>query len=192
MDVCRERRSSLILFFQFLNGLRPEIDAAVRAALVPRLDATINGEGTAAMISGFSSYGDLHGATMQSNETPISVSTLRPSALDKIQDFLLKGERRQAYHYALDEKLWAHAMVIASGIDKEAWKDVVNEFLKTELAGGPSSAGDGREALRVAYSLLSGQGAAAGMSECFFLSARCLSSSRSSSGTYTPKAPFRG
>jgi len=109
------------------------------------------------------------------NETPISVSTLLPSALDKIQEFLVRGERKQAYHYALDEKLWAHAMVIASSIDKEAWKEVVNEFVKTELGvrdvqrstlGGrgkdqvpPPS--NGREWLRVVYSLFSGQGPAA-------------------------------
>jgi hypothetical protein len=111
-------------------------------------------------------------------ETPISVSTLLPSALDKIQEFLVRGDRRQAYHYALDEKLWAHAMVIASSIDKEAWKDVVNEFLKTELGASnvqpklPASVGrgkdqvpspsNGREWLRVVYSLFSGQGPAAG------------------------------
>lgn len=110
------------------------------------------------------------------SETPISVSTLFPSALDKIQEFLVRGERRQAYHYALDEKLWAHAMVIASSIDKEAWKDVVNEFVKGELGvhdpqrtafvgrgkehvPPPSN---GREWLRVVYSLFSGQGPTAG------------------------------
>lgn len=108
------------------------------------------------------------------SESAISVTTLRPSTLDKIQDFLLRGERRKAYHYALDEKLWAHAMVIASSIDKEAWKEVVNEFLKNELATREAAnphllpnehmvpPTNGRESLRVAYSLFSGQGAAAG------------------------------
>lgn len=111
-------------------------------------------------------------------ETPISVSTLLPSALDKIQEFLVRGERRQAYHYALDERLWAHAMIIASSVDKEAWKEVVNEFLKTELGvretlrrSTPHVNGKGvtsqqtkeREWLRVAYSVFSGQGPTAGM-----------------------------
>jgi len=106
-------------------------------------------------------------------ETPISVSTLLPSALDKIQEFLVRGERRQAYHYALDERLWAHAMIIASSVDKEAWKEVVNEFLKAELGvhetlqrptlhlngkGVTSQQTNGREWLRVAYSMFSGQG----------------------------------
>ena len=110
-------------------------------------------------------------------EIPLSVSTLRPSALDKIQELLVRGERRQAYRYALDERLWAHAMIIANSVDKEAWKEVVNEFLKAELGvhqtlqhanlhvngkGATSQSTNGREWLRVTYSVFSGQGPAAG------------------------------
>lgn len=103
------------------------------------------------------------------------MTTLRATSLDKIEEFLLRGERRQAYHYALDERLWAHAMVIASSINKDAWKEVVSEFISSELGakvdnsfalpgrpGGQTSSGNGREGLRVAYSLFSGQGPTAG------------------------------
>jgi hypothetical protein len=152
---------------------------AVRVALLPRLEGSddINGilgttfptsadpQGSIVDLSS-APYPILSGApTLQ--ETPISVITLRPSFLDKIQNFLLRGERREAYLYALDKKLWAHAMVIASSIDKEAWKEVVNDFLKNELSPKDLPSTDklanGRECLRVAYSLFSGQGAAAGM-----------------------------
>ncbi|KAG6818100.1 hypothetical protein H0H87_000004 [Tephrocybe sp. NHM501043] len=140
---------------------RPELDSAVRLALVPRLEGTFGS-------NGFLSVADTPVVSFSSEpqETPISVTTLRASTLDKIQDFLLRGERRQAYHLALDEKLWAHAMIISSSIDKEAWKEVVHEFLRTEL-GMPVAAqskddpSSGRESLRVAYSLFSGQGATA-------------------------------
>ncbi|KAG6866929.1 hypothetical protein C0991_003845 [Blastosporella zonata] len=142
----------------------PELDTAVRLALVPRLEGTFGS-------NGFLSVADTPVVGFPSNpqEAPISVTTLRASTLDKIQDFLLRGERRQAYHLALDEKLWAHAMIISSSVDKEAWKEVVHEFLRTELAtsaglpnvGDDSSHSSGRESLRVAYSLFSGQGAAA-------------------------------
>ncbi|KAJ7235468.1 Sec23-binding domain of Sec16-domain-containing protein [Mycena haematopus] len=152
----------------------PQIDMAVRAALVPKLDAA-SGSSDVLQAPGFSSvvadsltipYPTL--AASELSEVPIATSTLRPSALDKIQDFLVRGERRKAYHYALDEKLWAHAMLIASSIDRDAWKETVNEFLRTELGAKTSvSAADasqapinGREGLRVAYSLYSGQGSA--------------------------------
>ena len=68
-------------------------------------------------------------------------------------------------------------MVIASSVDKEAWKEVVTEFLRSELSAKESSLGslhpmdaakpgqsNGREPLKVAYSLFAGQGPASSMS----------------------------
>ncbi|KAJ7709887.1 Sec23-binding domain of Sec16-domain-containing protein [Mycena rosella] len=172
----------------------PQIDLAVRTALVPKLEVTDGDSADVASNSqalGFSSIADISRpltdlsggvpyptvTASDVNDIPIATSTLRPSALNKIQDFLLRGERRKAYHYALDEKLWAHAMIIASSIDRDAWKETVNEFLRTELGAkdsrsratsslpvpGADASPDltnGREGLRVAYSLFSGQGSA--------------------------------
>lgn len=158
----------------------PQIDAAVRAALVPYIGGNLTeaGKESSAALSASTftpPFADGYSTSLPAtNETPISVTATRPSALDKIQEFLVRGERRQAYHYALDEKLWAHAMVISSSIDKEAWKEVVGEFLKAELGvHDPQHAlvtrgndnvplrTSGRECLRVVYSLFSGQGPAA-------------------------------
>jgi COPII coat assembly protein SEC16 len=167
---------------------------AVRSALVSRLErpggAAAHDIATSTPAMGFSTPIDMQSSItdisslsypMSSSssiihETPIAVSTLRPSNLDKIQEFLLRGDRQSAYHYALDEKLWAHAMVIASSIDKEAWKEAVNEFLKSDLGAREDTSRvsqtnssetvskiNGRESLRVAYSMFSGQGAAAGV-----------------------------
>lgn len=101
----------------------------------------------------------------QAVDQDISTTILKSSHLEKIEEFLTRGERKRAYHYALDEKLWAHAMVIASSIDKDAWKEVVGEFLKAELTSKSSETSSGiihgRESLRVVYSLFSGQGPSA-------------------------------
>lgn len=62
-------------------------------------------------------------------------------------------------------------MVIASSIDKEAWKEVVTEFLRSELSSAGTThhasdakgtQGTGQEPLKVAYSLFAGQGPASG------------------------------
>ncbi|EPT06159.1 hypothetical protein FOMPIDRAFT_1110601 [Fomitopsis schrenkii] len=153
----------------------PQIDAAVRSALSPRaaqpapdalqLAASISGDIQSPGLATTSPYLSLIG-TKDLTDTVVATHTLNSSHLDKIQEFLLKGERRAASHYASDQKLWAHAMVIASSIDKQAWKDVVTEFVRTELASQPAGPGtqakftDGREALRVAYSLFAGHGPA--------------------------------
>ncbi|KAM6500508.1 Sec23-binding domain of Sec16 domain containing protein [Amanita muscaria] len=151
----------------------PSVEGSVRAALVPRLDGTLG-----VPTPEFTTTADTHAlhseASSMGPESVISVSTLRSSSLDRIQEYLLRGERRQAYHYALDEKLWAHAMVIASSIDKDAWKEVIAEFLRAELSvkddvshgtsykgkDSQGSSSNGREALKMAYSLYSGQGPA--------------------------------
>ncbi|TFL07635.1 Sec23-binding domain of Sec16-domain-containing protein [Pterulicium gracile] len=150
------------------------IDTAVRGVLVP----SIKGEEADESNGTFTSVADMQGingdlgysGAFGSTEEAMSTTTLRSSALEKIQGFLLRGERRKAYHYALDQKLWAHAMVISSSIDKEAWQEAVTEFLRTELGpkddGALTSAGEaarvnGWEGLRVAYSLFSGTGAGA-------------------------------
>lgn len=116
-----------------------------------------------------------------SKEAPLLTYQVKSSALDKLQSLLLTGNRREAANYALDQKMWAHAMVISSSLDKEMWKDVTNEFIRAELGvhiNAPSplalrrdltsgtstqESSNGRESLRVAYSLFSGQGTAAGM-----------------------------
>lgn len=182
--------SSIVKFSTFIDqSFSPQIDSAVRSALVPQIPGT---EGVSdplktavslgyphpgelpAGLNNSGSYPLMASGSHDSIDFPISTHTLRASHLEKIHSLLVRGERRAAFQYAADEKLWAHAMVIASSIDKDAWKEVVGEFVRTELAtkdteslpsggriGKPASTGR-HEPLRVAYSLFAGQGAAAG------------------------------
>jgi COPII coat assembly protein SEC16 len=154
----------------------PAIEWAVRAALVPRFESQGPSTSTDLLSSTEHTMASSYpSALADPNEPSLAVYHLRPSALDRIQEFLVRGERRQAYHYALDERLWAHAMLIASSVDTQAWREVVNEFLHSELSIKPSPRplpgsqvegtvipSNGRESLRVAYSLFAGHGAAAG------------------------------
>ncbi|KAG8924904.1 hypothetical protein FRC01_010910, partial [Tulasnella sp. 417] len=147
----------------------PEIEKAVRTALLPRLKDALDTStygftspaGNGLLVPGNPALS--HGST--SEDRPLATYTVRSSVLDTIQEYLLRGEKRMAYRHALDEKLWAHAMLIASSLDQEAWKETVGEFVRTELGVDPTRAGaepaNGREALRVAYGLFAGQGASA-------------------------------
>lgn len=144
-----------------------------------------------------SSYSGL-GAPTDPKDATVTVHTLRVSHLEKIQNLLVRGDRRTAFQYAADEKLWAHAMVIASSIDKESWKEVVSEFIHTELANPgvttalpvrgtlkPTMAG-GYEGLKVAYSLYAGHGAAS--SEFGALERNLYFTKRNSPRTLTSEA----
>ena len=151
------------------------MEASVRAVLVPRIKdaSSLEQSLTSPKATPYgldSGVTPLGLSTFDPHDRVLSVHTVRSSALDKIQDLLAGGERTAAYRYALDERLWAHAMVIASSIDKEAWKEVVNDFIRSELSSQVSVDGTGpnqrdaigREPLKVAYGLYSGQGAASG------------------------------
>ena len=65
----------------------------------------------------------------------------------------------------MDENLWAHALIIASCVNKDLWKEVVTGFVKHEMSAqkGDAFESNGRESLRVLYSLFAGQGHNAGM-----------------------------
>ena len=149
------------------------MDAAVRAALVPQEGVSSASEGSlstglipATSTEHLSSYSSLASALPNASDHVVTKTSVRASQLDKIADLLARGDRRGACHYAADEKLWSHALLIASSIDKECWKDVVTEWIRAELVADPAQPQDGkhgREPLRVAYSLFGGNGAAAGL-----------------------------
>lgn len=100
-------------------------------------------------------------------ESFVASYNVKSSSLNRLQELLSHGDRRQAYRFALDEKLWAHALLISSSLDKEAWKEVAHEFIKSELGvlqaashHQPSEIPltNGLESLRVAYAIFSGDG----------------------------------
>lgn len=160
----------------------PTAVSAARKALLPHLSSSTDGAdvGTghipmnlSAPDRGSNAYPSF-GTSLNSDQT-FAEYIVRTSALDKIQSFLLRGELRQAYHFALDEKMWAHAMVIAHGLDKDSFKEVAEEFIKTELGvkgvrvpgsalpvKTEGTAVNGRECLRLAYGLYAGQASTAG------------------------------
>jgi len=143
------------------------VEAAVRGALLGDRAASTSSDGLRSAESIMNAYAT-SASSASASEAPVAVYEVRSSSLDKIQDFLLRGERRKAYHYALDEKLWAHALVLARSLDGEAWKEAIQEFSRAELMTGATQgpASNGRESLRVLYGLIAGHGGGAGAFAC--------------------------
>ncbi|CAG8549189.1 12834_t:CDS:2 [Acaulospora colombiana] len=144
----------------------PAIEEAVREALLgpPKESSAF----TEAAAIGYGYQGN--GPQSSSGESVVATYQVKSSSLDKVQEFLMRGDRRQAYRSALDEKLWAHALLISSSVDQDAWKEVVHEFIKSELAlsqttsngMNPLESNQGsRESLRIAYGLFAGDGPSA-------------------------------
>ncbi|KAJ5936124.1 hypothetical protein N7454_005422 [Penicillium verhagenii] len=81
----------------------------------------------------------------------------RPDAVDaqwseELRTHLLLGEREKAVWAAVDRRLWGHAMVIASTMDKSIWKQVVQEFVRREIR----STGGNTESIAALYEIFAG------------------------------------
>lgn len=85
-------------------------------------------------------------------------SSSKPANLDHLQALLLRGEKKQAVHFATDEKMWGHALVISSCIDKQTWGEVVKAFARSELPSSEEGGAKGRDALRLTYEMFGGAG----------------------------------
>lgn len=94
---------------------------------------------------------------------------LSDQMLSKIEHFLLNGDRKGAVDYAIQEDLWAHALIISSCVDKELWQKVIANFVDREMNATPemrqsrhfNNIAGNNQALRVMYSLFSGAGGVA-------------------------------
>lgn len=83
--------------------------------------------------------------------TSIIPSQEERKVLREVEHCLIKGQRRDAVTLAKDNKLWTHAVIIASGMDKDTWQDVVRAFMDETLDDRSD------QTLKTAYGLFSGQ-----------------------------------
>ena len=88
----------------------------------------------------------------RSSTIPQSSDSADPEAMEALRKLLLQGEREKAVYYALDRRLWAHAMLISSTMDKGVWKQVLQEFVRQEV----KTAGDNTESLAALYQIFAG------------------------------------
>ncbi|CAG8490049.1 7141_t:CDS:2 [Funneliformis caledonium] len=132
-----------------------KVEELVRNILVPFASKSDNDE-VNFTVPADTSFEDLS-QTPESTSLTYSVSS---KAVDKLQELLLKGDRVVAINHAMNENLWAHALIIASCVNKDLWKEVVTGFIKREMGTqkGEALESNGRESLRVLYSLFAGQG----------------------------------
>jgi hypothetical protein len=136
----------------------PKIDEAVRSTLVPNSAAVDISDTNLPLASELAAATPVS-SMCSSADAPIATYSVVPSDLDQMSAFLLRGERRKAVKYALDHQMWAHAFIISSCVDTDCWKEVVTEFLRSELSPrveGSQSSSNGREGLRVAYGMFAG------------------------------------
>lgn len=83
---------------------------------------------------------------------PAQPDAVDPRSIDVLRDNLVLGEREKAVWGAVDNRLWGHAMIIASSLDKALWKQVVQEFVRREVKSATSNT----ESLAALYEIFAG------------------------------------
>ncbi|PLB41113.1 COPII coat assembly protein SEC16 [Aspergillus candidus] len=91
------------------------------------------------------------------NHSPSPNASSQPDAadlrsVDSIRNNLVDGDREKAVWNAVDNRLWGHAMIIASTLDKSVWKQVVQEFVRREVRSSTSNT----ESLAALYEIFAG------------------------------------
>ncbi|KAE8369100.1 Sec23-binding domain of Sec16-domain-containing protein [Aspergillus caelatus] len=84
--------------------------------------------------------------------TPSQSDATDIQSIESIRNSLLVGNREKAVWDAVDSRLWGHAMIIASTLDRSVWKQVVQEFVRREVK---STTGNS-ESLAALYEIFAG------------------------------------
>ncbi|KAL4803292.1 Sec23-binding domain of Sec16-domain-containing protein [Aspergillus unguis] len=121
----------------------PELQKALRSVIFPHLQTDASDNAYGGSLQSFAAQP--LGGSSQSDATD-------SKPLDSIRDSLLLGEREKAVWSAADNRLWGHAMIIASTLDKSIWKQVVQEFVRREVRSSSGNA----ESLAALYEIFAG------------------------------------
>lgn len=121
-------------------------EEAVRTILCPALTPR---EGTEAPLVGSGVL--VAGVAKPEGSRPVA-DPLDPSAMESVRQLLLQGEREKAVWHAVDRRMWAHAMVLASTLDKSVWKQVLHEFTRLEV----KPYGENTDSLAALYEVFAG------------------------------------
>ena len=84
-------------------------------------------------------------------------AVLVPDAVDKqvlfqMRQALLEGERERAVWLAEERKLWGHAMLIASTMGPETWKQIIQAFVRSQV----KSVGSDARSMAALYQVFAG------------------------------------
>ncbi|OAG34397.1 hypothetical protein AYO21_11455 [Fonsecaea monophora] len=82
----------------------------------------------------------------------VRLDSVDPMAVENLRKRLLSGDRQAAVFHAMDNRLWSHALIIASTMDRSVWSQVVREFVRQEV----KTTGENTESLSALYEIFGG------------------------------------
>ncbi|KIW17252.1 hypothetical protein PV08_04443 [Exophiala spinifera] len=80
------------------------------------------------------------------------IESMDPMAVETLRKRLLSGDRQAAVFHAMDNRLWSHALIISSTMERSVWSQVVREFVRQEV----KTVGENSESLSALYEIFGG------------------------------------
>ncbi|KAJ5778874.1 hypothetical protein N7457_006594 [Penicillium paradoxum] len=122
----------------------PEVQQSLRQAIFPNLPAAdADGSFTSSLpVSG----------VFSSSETPLQPDAVDSQWLEELRLHLICGDREKAVWSAVDRRLWGHAMILASTMDRSISKQVTQEFVRREVRSKTANT----ESLAALYEIFAG------------------------------------
>jgi len=78
--------------------------------------------------------------------------SMDPLAVEVLRKHLISGDRQAAVIHAMDSRLWSHALIISSTMERSMWSQVVREFVRQEV----KTIGNNAESLSALYEIFGG------------------------------------
>ncbi|KAJ5260102.1 hypothetical protein N7505_009483 [Penicillium chrysogenum] len=103
----------------------PEIQKSLRQIIFPNLP---NPDADGSYTSGLAASGGF-----APSEMPAQPDAVDAQWLEELRLYLICGDREKAVWSAVDRRLWGHAMIISSTMDRSISKQVVQEFVRREV-----------------------------------------------------------
>ncbi|KAJ5887676.1 hypothetical protein N7495_007717 [Penicillium taxi] len=83
---------------------------------------------------------------------PSQPDAIDPEWIEELRNHLIQGEREKAIWSAVDRRLWGHAMLLASTLDKSIWKQVAQEFVRRDVRSSTAKT----ESIAALYDIFAG------------------------------------
>jgi hypothetical protein len=145
-------RISILLFF---SNVSADLEKSIKDILLPQIANVDNAEESQTFGVTASALANT-AATQSTTVDPNALATynLTSDFLRSMRTLLMQGDRPNAIRKAVDQKMWGHALLIASSVDQTVWRDTVEQFIRSELRGSETKDFD---SLRFLYGLLGGE-----------------------------------
>ena len=134
----------------------PELEKSVKEILLPQAASTVTEEGSQSFGITASTLATSM-ATQSTTTDPNALATynLTTDFLRSMRSLLMQGDRQNAIRKAIDQKMWGHALLIASSVNQIVWRETVEQFIQSELRDTGTKDFD---SLRFLYGVLAGEG----------------------------------